>query len=185
MKAFVLVDYTKDFVESDGKLTAGKSAQMIDGAIATAIEKRLTAGDCVFVINDLHLESDTEHPETKLFPAHNVKGTPGRDVYGKTGQMLKKYENRLDKQIFVMDKFRYSAFVGTALDILLRQKNIKEIELAGVCTDICILHTAISAYNLGYAVTIDASQVASFNADGHAWALMHFKTALGFTVKEK
>ncbi|MEG0376892.1 MAG: isochorismatase family cysteine hydrolase [Eubacterium sp.] len=184
MRALILIDYTYDFVAPDGKLTAGKPAQDIDENIAVAMEKTLIEEGCIFVVNDLHIEKDTEHPETLLFPAHNLKGSKGRLVYGKTGEVLKKYEKCVDSQIFEMDKFRYSAFVGTSLDVLLRQKNIGDIELAGVCTDICILHTAISAYNLGYNVTVNSGCVASFNAQGHQFALEHFKTALGFTVKE-
>ncbi|OUJ20945.1 isochorismatase, partial [Corynebacterium kefirresidentii] len=45
--------------------------------------------------------------------------------------------------------------------------NIKDIEIVGVCTDICILHTAVSAYNLGYNITIPKDGVASFNESGH------------------
>ena len=35
------------------------------------------------------------------------------------------------------------------LDSLLRERHIDTVEIVGVCTDICVLHTAISAYNLG------------------------------------
>lgn len=34
MKAFILTDYTNDFVADDGKLTAAAPAQAIDGNIA-------------------------------------------------------------------------------------------------------------------------------------------------------
>ncbi|WP_145541615.1 cysteine hydrolase family protein, partial [Staphylococcus warneri] len=58
------------------------------------------------------------------------------------------------------------------------------IEIVGVCTDICILHTAVSAYNLGYNITIPIRGVASFNQDGHQWALSHFKNSLGAKVED-
>ena len=32
---------------------------------------------------DLHFEEDPYHPETKLFPPHNIEGTSGRHLYGR------------------------------------------------------------------------------------------------------
>ena len=52
------------------------------------------------------------------------------------------------------------------LDSLLRERSINQVEIVGVCTDICVLHTAISAYNLGYKISVPAEGVASFNQKG-------------------
>jgi len=54
--------------------------------------------------------------------------------------------------------------------------------LIGVCTDICILHTAIDAFNLGYSIIVHEKAVASFNEIGHNWALTHIETCLGGKV---
>lgn len=75
-------------------------------------------------------------------------------------------------------------FMVHLLILFLRERHIDTIEIVGVCTDICILHTAISAYNLGYNIHIPAKGVASFNPAGHAWALQHFKNTLGAEVEE-
>ena len=182
MKALIITDYTYDFVAEDGCLTAGKPAQGIDGAIAQAVGETLAEGGLVFVVNDLHLEGDHTHPESRLFPPHNIKGSPGRRVYGRTGALLEANGELVDRQIFWLDKFRYSCCEGTPLDQLLRQYGVDSLEITGVCTDICVLHTAISAYNLGYPVTVHDNRVASFNALGHTWALAHFKETLGFSV---
>ncbi|SCU42037.1 Nicotinamidase [Staphylococcus aureus] len=47
-----------------------------------------------------------------------------------------------------------------------------------------MLHTAISAYNLGYKISVPAEGVASFNQKGHEWALAHFKNSLGAEVEQ-
>lgn len=181
-QALILIDYTMDFVADDGALTAGKPAQAIDGSICNGIADMLDSGGFVFVMNDMHLADDPTHPESALFPPHNIKGTPGRDIFGKTGEYLEKRKDLVDKKIFWMDKMRYSSFCGTPLDQMLRARGISEIELCGVCTDICVLHTAVDAYNFGYHALIRKDRVASFNPDGHEWALGHFKNSLGFEV---
>lgn len=53
-----------------------------------------------------------------------------------------------------MDKTRYSAFAGTDLELKLRERGITELHLIGVCTDICVLHTAVDAYNKGFDIVI-------------------------------
>ncbi|MGL6294233.1 cysteine hydrolase family protein, partial [Eubacterium aggregans] len=71
---------------------------------------------------------------------------------------------------------------GNALRSVAAQYGVDSLEITGVCTDICVLHTAIRAYNLGYPVTVHDNRVASFNALGHTWAMAHFKETLGFNV---
>jgi len=84
-----------------------------------------------------------------------------------------------------MDKTRYSAFAGTDLEIRLRERNITELHLAGVCTDICILHTAVDAYNKGFNIVVHKNTVQSFDQAGHQWALRHFKNSLGATIVDE
>ncbi|MEG0473111.1 MAG: isochorismatase family cysteine hydrolase [Solibacillus sp.] len=177
-KALIVVDYTYDFVATDGKLTCGAPGQAIESTITSLIEQFIKQQDVVVFANDIHFEEDLYHPETKLFPPHNISGTSGRDLFGTVKDA---YEQHQD-QVISFDKTRYSAFAGTNLDILLRARNVSEVILVGVCTDICVLHTAIDAYNLGYTITVPKDGVASFNAVGHDWALQHFQTTLGATV---
>ena len=82
-----------------------------------------------------------------------------------------------------MDKTRYSAFAGTDLEIRLRERGIEELHICGVCTDICVLHTAVDAYNKGFKMVIYENAVASFNEAGHEWALSHFVHTLGAKVE--
>ena len=87
-----------------------------------------------------------------------------------------------DQRVFWMDKRHYSAFSGTDLDIRLRERRITTVVLTGVLTDICVLHTAIDAYNLGYDIEIPAAAVASLTQENHQFALNHFKNVLGAKI---
>ncbi|MFK4998502.1 cysteine hydrolase family protein [Bacillus sp. N9] len=179
-RALLNVDYTYDFVADDGKLTCGKPGQEIEKAIVRLTKEFLEAGEFVVLAIDKHMKNDELHPEMKLFPPHNIEGTSGRDLFGSLATLYTQYEN--DSNMYYMDKTRYSAFAGTNLDIKLRERGIEEVHICGVCTDICVLHTAIDAYNKGYAIVIHADAVASFNAAGHDWALGHFENTLGAKV---
>lgn len=176
MKALIVIDFTNDFV--DGNLPVGKPAIDIQKTIAELTRLYSDRGDFVVMAVDLHEEDDAFHPETKLFPPHNIRGTRGRELFGELQQV---YEDRKDT-IYWMDKTRYSAFCGTDLNQKLRERGITEVDLVGVCTDICVLHTAVDAYNYGYKITVYEDGVASFNPEGHKWALSHFQGSLGAAV---
>src|SRR5690606_20956232 len=152
--------------------------QAIEKNISILIEQFIQQNDVIVFANDLHSENDPYHPESKLFPPHNIVGTKGRELYGSVKELYETYKDR----VISFDKTRYSAFAGTNLDILLRERSVEEVVLVGVCTDICILHTAVDSYNLGYKITIPEHAVASFNESGHIWALGHFKSCLGASI---
>lgn len=181
-KALISIDYTNDFVADDGKLTAGKPAQAIEEALLAATKAAYEAGHYLFFTIDCHDEGDDFHPETKLFPPHNLKGSSGRDLYGDLADLYQDIKD--DSRVFWMDKRHYSAFSGTDLDIRLRERGVKTVILTGVLTDICVLHTAIDAYNLGYEIEVVASAVAALSPENHAFAIKHLQGVLGAKISD-
>lgn len=184
MKALIVIDYTNDFVADNGNLTCGERGQSIEEKITNITNEFMQNGDFVVFAVDGHDPGDNYHPEFPLFPEHNVMGTQGRELYGKLGELYESKKNRYKKTIYWMDKTRYSAFAGTDLNLKLRERKITELHLVGVCTDICVLHTAVDAFNHGYSITIHENAVESFDPEGHSWALRHFKQTIGAEVIE-
>ena len=176
-KALISIDYTEDFVADHGKLTAGAPAQAISDSIYQVTQKAFERGDYIFFTIDAHEENDVFHPESKLFPPHNLIGTSGRNLFGKLAEFYQEHAD--DSRVFWMDKRHYSAFSGTDLDIRLRERGVDTVILTGVLTDICVLHTAIDAYNLGYKIEVVKPAVASIWPENHIFALGHFKNTLG------
>ncbi|GED02053.1 cysteine hydrolase [Bacillus atrophaeus] len=181
-KALICIDYTNDFVASGGKLTCGEPGRLIEDEIVSLTAAFIKNGEYVVFAVDSHEEDDAYHPETRLFPPHNVNGTEGKELFGKLLPVYQKHEN--EKNVYYMEKTRYSAFAGTDLELKLRERQIEEVHLAGVCTDICVLHTAVDAYNKGFRIVVHKHAVASFNPEGHTWALSHFANSIGAKVAE-
>ncbi len=180
MKALLSIDYTYDFVATEGALTTGSAGQAIEEKLVGLTQEFIEQGAYVVFAIDGHDARDTFHPENKLFPPHNLIGTTGRKLYGSLAPLYE--QNKTLTNVYWLDKRHYSAFSGTDLDVRLRERQIKELYLTGVCTDICVLHTAIDAYNLGYQVFIVEGAVASFDPIGHEWALKHFTGTLGASL---
>ncbi|MBM7645461.1 nicotinamidase-related amidase [Scopulibacillus daqui] len=179
-KALIVIDYTNDFIDQEGALTCGEPGQRIETEITSITRQFIESGDYVVFAVDCHKKDDKYHPENKLYPPHNIEGTKGRELYGMLGTLYGKYKEK--SNVYWMDKTRYSAFAGTDLDMKLRERGITKVHLIGCCTDICVLHTAVDAYNKGFSIVIHEKAVASFNKEGHQWALDHFKHCLNAKV---
>ena len=90
-KALISIDYTEDFVADSGKLTAGAPAQAISDAISKVTRLALNAEITSSLPLMLMKKNDCFHPESKLFPPHNLIGTSGRNLYGDLGTFYQEH----------------------------------------------------------------------------------------------
>jgi ureidoacrylate peracid hydrolase len=83
-------------------------------------------------------------------------------------------------------KNRWNAFMGTGLDALLRNRNIKNLVLTGAATDVCVLETCSAAFSLNYNCIVPVETTASFNAERkqHGLELLSFGRAVVAPLKE-
>jgi nicotinamidase-related amidase len=88
----------------------------------------------------------------------------------------------------VIQKTRYSAFHQTELQQVLGELDPDEVRVAGLCTDICVLHTTADLRNRDFPVVVRREGVETFDAPGHGnedinrWALSHIESILGARV---
>jgi len=170
MKALLIVDMLFDFINPKGSLYIGSTAQDIIPEVKNSLEKYRSEGDLVIYLCDHHLEDDREF---EMFPPHSLQGSGGAEIIADLAPLP--HER-------VIYKRRFSAFFGTDLDLTLRDKGISEIELVGVCTNICILYTAALARMLSYRVSVPVKAVASFDQEAHNFALQEMKNTLGVNL---
>ena len=160
-----------DFIREDGKLYIGDGGGKIILPIQKELERFRKEKNLVFYICDYHQSNDKEF---NLFPPHCLSGTEGANII----EELKPLKND-----FIIHKRKYSGFFQTDLDVSLREEGIVELELVGVCTNICVLYTAVSARMLNYKVTVLKDAVASFDQGAHDFALKQMKDVLGVEVR--
>lgn len=91
-------------------------------------------------------------------PIHTVEGTPGFDIVPK----LKPLSNE-----FIIDKRRYSAFLGTHLDIILNSISRPVLYITGFTTNCCVHYTAIEAYQRDYQVHVVRDCVSATSREKH------------------
>lgn len=169
-RALVVVDMLNDFILPDGSLTCGEPGQRIVPFVREQVEKAHADDVPVIYLTDQHRPDD---PEFEMFPAHCVAGTVGGEVIQELSPQPGDY---------VIPKRRYSGFFESQLDLVLRELGVEEIDLVGVCTNICVLYTAADARNRAYRVRVLREGVASFDEAAHEMALKEMESTLGASV---
>ena len=165
-KVLIVVDMQKDFV--DGALGTAEAVGIVDNVVKK-IES--TDGD-IIVTYDTHQENYMETQEGKNLPVpHCIRGTEG-------WQLDKKVQAAVDKKGFrAIEK---PTFGSTELSEYIKKTynpDEIEIELIGLCTDICVVSNAllIKANVLETKVSVDASCCAGVTVDSHNAALTTMK----------
>ena len=95
-------------------------------------------------------------------PVHCLETWPGTDYHPDTYP--------IDGE-FPMQKRRYSCFVGTDLDLLLRGLKVDTVVLVGAMTNVCVHYTFVDAHQLDYHVHVVEDAVYGSDWPAHDAAL--------------
>ncbi len=133
-KILLVIDMQKDFVT--GAL-ANEEAQKIIGKIQKKIEEYKKEGNPVFFTRDTHEENYLQTQEGRLLPVvHCVRESDGWQIISELACEVSPV-NVLDKPAFG------SLELPQWLNERLGDGIPDEIELCGVCTDICVISNAM------------------------------------------
>ncbi|MCD8068722.1 MAG: cysteine hydrolase [Lachnospiraceae bacterium] len=167
MKYLIIVDMQNDFIT--GSLGT-KEAQ----AILPAVIRKAAAfpGEIIFT-RDTHTREYLTTQEGRNLPVeHCISGTWGWQLADELQQLAVKKGCRIfDKPTFG------SVSLAQALFSENEKEPIEEIELCGLCTDICVISNAllIKAWLTEVPVSVDASCCAGVTPDSHLNALNAMK----------
>ena len=169
-KALIVVDMLNDFVDEKGALYCGQTARDIIPFIRGRIDDYRKRGDLVIYLQDSHAEDDKEFEK---FPKHSVTGTWGHQIVPELAP---------EQQDVVLRKRRYSGFFETGLGDLLKKHEIRDVEVVGVCTNICVMDTVGGLANRDYDVSVPQVGVADFDPEFHKFALKRMDRIYGAKI---
>lgn len=157
-RVLIVVDMQNDFVSG---CLGTKEAQAIVGNVKAKIEEYKERGDEIIFTRDTHAENYLETQEGKNLPVvHCVKGTEGWKIVGELEPYVEK----------VFDK---PVFGSIELTKYIADGDYQDIELIGVCTDICVVSNAmlLKAYLPEVKISVDSSCCAGVTQESHEAAL--------------
>ncbi len=161
--ALLVIDMQKDFLLKGFALPA-EGGETIIPKIATLVDvARRAKIPVIFTLEQHRPDMSDFGIELEFEPPHCLEGSEGAELVE---------ELRPAPGDFVVGrKRRYDAFLGTDLDLLLRNLNRTELLVCGVCTDICVSATVQHARNLDYRVFLITDCCAGTTLTRHAAAL--------------
>jgi nicotinamidase/pyrazinamidase len=165
MKLLLVIDMQNDFI--DGALGTAEACAIVDNVVA-----EIDGWDGpVICTRDTHTEDYLDTQEGRNLPVvHCVKGTDGWQLNGKVAAAAER------KNALILDK---PSFGSRDLPAFIMQEcgDVEEIELIGLCTDICVISNAmiLKAFFQETPVYVKASCCAGVTPEQHETALAAMK----------
>ena len=163
MKTLIVIDIQNDFVT--GALGTKEAVAVLPN-IKKKIDAYLVSGNEVIFTRDTHGENYLKTNEGRHLPViHCIKGTEG-------WQIVKEIDcsgcEHIDKP-----SFGYTNWAG-----IFKDRKMTEIEIVGLCTDICVISNALilKAVFPETDITVDASCCAGVTPQAHKAALLAMKS---------
>ena len=158
MKVLVVVDMQKDFI--DGALGTPEAVGIVP-AVIEKIKKYENECGVILYTKDTHYSDYLQTGEGKRLPVkHCIKGTEGHKI---PDEILRGHGMIIEKPTFgSYDLVNYLAAIS-----------FTEVELIGLCTDICVVSNAmlVKARFPEREVTVDSSCCAGVTPETHEAAL--------------
>jgi ureidoacrylate peracid hydrolase len=183
--ALIVVDVQNDFVSPEG--SAGKRGE--DVAAAMAMIPNLTGligqarkvGLTVVYIRTTHSDwTDTPswiyRTSQKSGLSTCREGTWGAEFYDGIAPLPSER---------VVIKHRYSAFINTDLNTVLKARGIQSILVCGVATNVCVETTARDGYMYDYYVTMIDDCSAAYDAKLHMSTLENIRRHFGLVASSQ
>jgi ureidoacrylate peracid hydrolase len=197
--ALVLVDIQNDFVHPDGILARAGLAGFLDTSMVPGMvdQARLLLAAArrhglltVFV----QMLGDRKYASAPTIALQRRHGRPGAADHGDDNRGASVLEGTWGADFFddirpdgsfrevVVSKYRYSAFIATNLDLVLRSHGIKTLVMCGDATSGCVESTTRDGFFHDYYVVTAADACADFSRDRHEASLRKMDMSFGYVV---
>lgn len=180
MKVLVVVDMQKDFIT--GSLGTKEAVEIVP----KVAEKIKNFDGYIFVTMDTHQKDYSNTQEGTYLPVeHCIAETDGWDLHPEIESAL------CERKADIVEFFKKDAFGSRdlVLDLLsLNEKyGIEEIELVGLCTDVCVISNALmlKSWFPEVKIKVDASCCAGVIPESHKNALKAMKMCQIDIVREE
>ena len=153
MKYLIVVDMQNDFI------TGALGSELAEAIVPSVVEKVKNYDGKVIFTRDTHFTGYMQTQEGKKLPVeHCIKDTDGWQICNE----LKPYVNE------VADKITFGS-----VDLPKMITDAEEIELCGLCTDICVISNAmiLKATYPEAKITVDSNCCAGVSVESHNTAL--------------
>ncbi len=183
--AVIVVDMQNDFCSPEGVVSSRQGwrrAQSIIPRLRDFLDKARDGQVRVIFVQTIHEENDLSGPERELRVRRGLRDRPCmRDTWG--SQFVDNLQPG-DTDVVVQKK-KYSAFVGTDFDTLLRNWGVRTLILTGVSTYTCVESTARDGFMKDYYIVLPKDLTAGYEEDLYEAGLRNIDERFGQVVSSE
>jgi len=171
MKILVVIDMQNDFI--DGVLGTKEAVAIVENVVKRVENSQ---NELILFTLDTHQSDYLDTPEGQKLPiVHCIEGTDGWQLNAAVDRAWTQKNNKIIIPELNANRFNKDVFGSVELVEFLkeREQKITEIELLGVCTDICVISNAIMIKNTmpHIKISVNSSCCAGVTAQSHDEAL--------------
>lgn len=180
--ALLVVDVQNDFCSSEGWAAQRgedvSAAQAMVPRLLRLIEEARRVSLPIIYVKTTHSEW-TDTPAWRFRKSQEAalntcrEGSWGAEFYGGIAPAP-------DERVVV--KHRYSAFINTDLNTVLKARGVESVLVTGVATNVCVETTARDAYMFDYYVTLVEDCCAAYDPSLHAATLENIRRHFGLVA---
>lgn len=168
-KLLIVVDMQNDFIT--GSLGTPEAVAIVPG-VQEKIRRYQAEDAAVILTMDTHAENYADTQEGRNLPVkHCIKGTPGWELHSSIAGLISDYPHTVyEKVTFGSSSFATDLSCG-------KYQAYTDIELIGLCTDICVISNAllVKTFLPEAHIRVDSSCCAGVTPESHENALRAMK----------
>jgi nicotinamidase-related amidase len=181
--AVIVIDVQNYFCHPDGAVAKpgnGRSPlTLVAPRIADLVDAARSVGALVIWVQLTHSDETTSEPRWEQWRRHGAHLTSD-DLHCRAGSW--------DWEFYVVSpqpgepivpKQRYSSFIGTNLDLILRSRRIRSLIVTGVSSHVCVESTIRDGFMLDYYITMVSDCTASADVERHEAAVRVVESTFG------
>lgn len=182
--ALIVIDVQNDFCHEEGACARmGRDVSAVQSIVPNI---QTLIGKCkelhipvIYVQNTVDQFTSSETWEKRPWPKSPVgpldickRGSWGADFYRISP----------NKNDIIIEKHRFSAFIATNLDMVLRNLKRSSLILTGVATNVCVESTARDAFMMDYRVTLVKDACANYYPELHEATCKNIELTFGLAL---
>lgn len=181
--ALIVVDVQNDFCHPDSPLARDgrdlSAAQAMVPQLAKLIDAAREAGTLVIFVQMVNTDATTSEVALEQRLRSRPWAEPGDYICKEGSWGAEFYEVAPRPGEPVVQKHRYSAFVDTDLELILRSQGIKALIMTGVATNVCVESTARDGFMRDYYIVLAGDCSACYWPERHTGTLENIAQTFG------
>lgn len=179
-RILVVIDMQNDFIT--GALPADGGVEIVPRIVEKIAKENYNK---IIYTKDIHFSNEYKNTlEGKNIPEHCIADTEGQELNSNIACALALKEFKKETKTFEVTKETFGSYSKLpnylATDYDFDDNNVVEIELCGVCTDICVISNALILRSVypNTKIVVDSSCCAGTSKEAHEAALIVMRNCL-------